>query len=116
MISLTLRPAPLSTNHIYKVAQNRVYMTAEGRSLKEAYQWQAKSQWKRSCIQKSVALTLFVYYGDKRKHDIDNGNKLLLDALTGIVYKDDGQITMLHVFKRFDVDDPRVDIDVQELA
>lgn len=116
MISLTLRPAPLSTNHIYRVAQNRIYMTAEGRSLKEAYQWQAKSQWKKPSTTKPVALTLFIYYGDNRKHDIDNNNKLVLDALTGIVYKDDGQIFRLFIYKRFDANDPRVDIDVQELA
>ncbi len=91
-------------------------MTAEGRSLKEAYQWQAKSQWKRPCITGNVFLTIYIYFPNKRPRDLDNAMKILLDSLSHIVYKDDKQITSLWLIKKVDPDNPRVDIDVQESA
>lgn len=36
-----------------------------------------------------------------KKPDVDNYVKLLFDALTGIVWQDDAQVTDLHVTKRF---------------
>lgn len=116
MISLTLKPAPLSTNHIYKISRSRMYMTDEGKSMKELYQWQIKTQWKRSMIQGPVMLTAYVYYGDKKKRDLDNSMKILLDSMSHMVYKDDSQIQSLWIIKRYDEKNPRVDIDVQEMA
>lgn len=36
--------------------------------------------------------------------------KALLDAMTGIVYKDDSQINELHVFKEIDKENPRTEV------
>lgn len=115
---ITLRPAPLSTNNIYKIASKpfpRVYMSKEGKELKESYQGQIKAFWGHGIISGTVALYIKVYYGDKRKHDIDNGNKLLFDSLTGIVFKDDSQIEQLGITKYYDKEDPRVEIEVLDL-
>ena len=38
-----------------------------------------------------------LYFGTKRRADLDNFNKLSLDALSGIVYEDDSQIAELHL-------------------
>ena len=47
------------------------------------------------------------------KPDVDNLGKSVLDALNGLAYKDDGQITSLHVRKIY-MDPPKVMIKVAE--
>jgi Holliday junction resolvase RusA-like endonuclease len=47
------------------------------------------------------------------KPDIDKLLRCVLDALTGIVYKDDGQVVGVLCIKRYD-DRPRVEITVRE--
>lgn len=44
-----------------------------------------------------------------RGNDVDNLAKSVLDAMTGIVYKDDSQVTSLHVYKRYS-DKPRTSV------
>lgn len=44
-----------------------------------------------------VKVNLTLNFKDKRKHDIDNYCKGIFDALTGILWDDDGQIVSLHI-------------------
>ncbi len=87
-----------------------MYMTKEGKELKEAYQWQAKSQWKDKPIAGAVKLEIALYFGTKRKGDWDNFHKLSCDALTGIVYEDDSQVESALVTKHYDKQHPRIEI------
>jgi Holliday junction resolvase RusA-like endonuclease len=87
-----------------------MYMTAEGKALKEQYQWEARSQWKGPPLSGDVALQVTFYFGTKRKADLDNFNKITLDALSGIAYEDDSQISELHLYRRYDKLKPRVEI------
>jgi len=83
---------PVSTNTIYQfVCRGRfpmMYMTDRGHSLKEYYQLKVKSEYKNPLLEGNLKIKVKLYFKDKRKHDIDNYNKILLDSLTGIVYKD----------------------------
>jgi Holliday junction resolvase RusA-like endonuclease len=72
-------------------------MTAEGKALKEQYQWEAKAQWKGKPLEGDIEVSITLYFGTKRRADLDNFNKLSLDALTCIVYVDDAQIAELHL-------------------
>lgn len=111
-MEITLLGEPRSTSHIYKSRVigkfASVYMSADGKALKESYQWQAKSQWKFPVSSEDVKLKIDLYFGTKRKCDIDNFNKLVLDSLTGIVYEDDSQIQELTLRKFYDKENPRV--------
>jgi Holliday junction resolvase RusA-like endonuclease len=89
-------------------------MTAEGKALKEQYQWKARSQWKGSrskAISKSRSPSIF---GTKRRADLDNFNKLSLDGLTGIAYLDDSQIAKLSIARAYDKERPRIEVQVAE--
>lgn len=105
-----LKGNPQSTNHIYRHAGHRVYMTKEGADLKESYQWQIKSQYRKKPLEEDVKLKIELFFGDNRKRDIDNYNKILLDALSGILYVDDSQIVSLEIIKNKDIKNPRIEI------
>ena len=47
-----------------------------------------------------------------KKPDADNILKAVADALNGLAYKDDSQITTVTVYKRWSVD-PRVDVQIE---
>jgi Holliday junction resolvase RusA-like endonuclease len=44
---------------------------------------------------------------------LDNFNKLWQDALSGMVYEDDSQITELHLYRDYDKARPRIELTVQ---
>jgi crossover junction endodeoxyribonuclease RusA len=85
-------------------------MTAAGKSIKLGYQWEAKAQWNGKPLQGDVALSVVFYFKDKRRRDLDNQNKLVLDALTGIAYEDDSQIASLSLTRAYDAKNPRIEI------
>ncbi|WP_129591047.1 RusA family crossover junction endodeoxyribonuclease [Bradyrhizobium shewense] len=63
-------------------------------------------------VEGDIALDITLYFGTKRKADLDNFNKLSLDALTGIVYEDDSQIAELTLRRAHDKASPRIKIDI----
>lgn len=117
---LILKGEPKSTSHIYhyhcKFGRPAGYMTKEGKDLKESYQWQAKSQWKRKMLTGDLEIIIRLYFGTKRKADWDNFNKIVGDSLSGIVYKDDSQIVRATVEKYYDKQNPRIEIEVFDLS
>lgn len=105
-----LKGNPKSTQHIYGHTGHRVYMTTEGKALKEDYQWQVKSQYRGKPKTGDIDLRVELFFGDNRKRDIDNYNKILLDAFTGILWEDDSQIISLLIIKNKDLKNPRIEL------
>jgi Holliday junction resolvase RusA-like endonuclease len=86
-------------------------MSKEGKTAKEAYKCEMKQQWNKPIIEEGfINLSIIFYFKDKRIRDIDNFNKLIFDAGTGIIWKDDSQIKPLFLDKYIDKDNPRVEI------
>jgi Holliday junction resolvase RusA-like endonuclease len=104
------------TQHIYRSTCrggfSNIYMTAEGKALKTAYQWEAKAQWRGAPLEGELALSVRFYFGTKRKADLDNFNKLWQDELSDIVYTDDSQIAELHLYRDYDKARPRIEVTV----
>jgi len=46
-----------------------------------------------------IEVKLWLFFGDKRRRDIDNYNKIILDAMEGLIYKDDTQIVKITINK-----------------
>ncbi len=116
-MTIVLKGEPRSTNNLYKSVCRgsfpTVYLSSEGKALKEDYQWQAKSQYKgKPLISTEIEIDITFYLGTKRRSDWDNFHKLSMDALTGIVWEDDSLITDSHVHKRYDKNDPRIEIKI----
>ena len=87
-------------------------MTAKGKDRKEAYQWEAKRQWKGDPTEKDIEVVVKLYFNNKGKHDIDNFSKILYDALTGIVWEDDSQIKKATTEMLYDKLNPRITIEI----
>lgn len=111
---ITLLGQPQSTNHIYKSVcvgkSPRVYLTKEGKDLKEDYRWQVRSRWRVEPLEIPLKLTCVLFFGDKRRRDWDNYHKLSMDALNGIVWVDDSQVKEVTVRVSYDKKNPRIEI------
>lgn len=101
---------PVSINRLYK---GRKILTDFGRETKEAYAKEIAMYYKqKDLIEKDdVELSIIFYFSSKRP-DIDGCLKALLDSMQGIVYKNDRQISDLHVSRRKDDKNPRIEISV----
>jgi len=115
---IILQGKPQSTNNLYRVSSrnNRVmvFMTADGAMTKALYQWQARQQWKKPIINYDIEVAINLYFSDNRCRDWDNWHKISMDALTGIVWKDDKQIRKATVEKFIDKKNPRIEIEVKQ--
>lgn len=113
-IELILIGDPISTQTVYKIATKghfaRMYMSQRGRDRKEDYFYQTKQQYKGKPIEKEIDLTVKLYFGTKRRVDIDNFNKLLFDSLNGLIWKDDSQIQSMVITKEYDKKNPRIEL------
>lgn len=117
-LSLEIEEIPPTVNnvwrHTFKGGFVRVYTTKEGKEFTRR-------------LSQKVPKSLFLpYLGDlravihltfptKRKCDVDNYNKVVLDALNGKVYNDDSQITELHVYKSYEKNKPKTEILIERL-
>lgn len=89
-----------------------MYMSAEGKSIKEDYGWQTRQQFKGEPLITDLEISIKIYFGTKRKGDWDNFHKLSMDALTGIVWEDDSQIQKATVEKFYSKENPRIELDI----
>lgn len=117
---ICLSGEPKSTQHIYGLTCrgrfSQRYMTPAGKRLKWEYQLEARAQWRGKPLIGDIEVSITLYFGTKRKADLDNFNKLSLDALTGIAYEDDSQIAKLTIERAYDKQKPRVVISLNEAS
>lgn len=65
-------------------------------------------------LEGEVVVSLVVYR--KRKvGDLDNFQKVLLDALRGVAFNDDSQVVEIHARREDDAENPRVEVRVEAL-
>jgi len=116
-MKITLKGEPKSTNHIYKYSKKSgMYMTSKGRKLKEDYQKQLQAQFRGDLLECMLKLDIKIFYRTKYKRDWDNCLKVLMDALEGMIIKDDVQIQDARVRKYYtDADMGKVEIGFTKL-
>ena len=100
----------------------RVVTSCSGRSV--AYTPRRTRFWElsvaheaRQCLPEPLegplSVSLAFFRGDKRRCDLDNLAKAVLDGLNGIAYHDDAQIVELNLRREFDRERPRVEIEIR---
>ena len=68
-------------------------------------------------LEGDVKVSLTFYPPDKRRRDTSNLEKLIFDALEGVCYTDDNQITIhTNIREKPDRENPRVEIEIEEVT
>ncbi len=105
-------PWPPSINSYIKRGNNRSYMTKRGKEFRNEVvtaciaECLSSGEAQRQTMHGRLAVNIELTAPDRRKRDIDNHVKAVLDALQHVrVFKDDSQIDELRV-KRLDVEAP----------
>lgn len=84
---------------MYRNFRGRVILSEEGRVFKKEMAERLVSFQHIDVLTCPVRVSICFTFKDKRRRDIDNFLKSTLDCFTGVLYKDDSQITELHVYK-----------------
>jgi len=114
MIQVIVPGNPRSDNHLYnhRAFGKRVirYMTKVGKDYKKLAASIAKEKYpllSEHPTDKELFVRIEVYFGDKRKRDIQGHLKALIDSFEGLLYENDTQIIELHAKKHYDKENPR---------
>lgn len=93
--TLTL-PYPPSLNHYWRAVNGRMLISKAGREYRQAVGYIVLGTRIRK-MDGRLQVSIYVYPPDRRRRDLDNIQKPLLDALEHAgVYDDDSQIDVLH--------------------
>jgi crossover junction endodeoxyribonuclease RusA len=100
-------PYPPSVNHMYRRASNRVVLSSEARAWRETARWYLRSAGIVQLLSGPVSVSVDAYR-PRRRGDIDNLAKAILDALIGVAYVDDAQVVHLAMTRYEHATNPRV--------
>jgi Holliday junction resolvase RusA-like endonuclease len=89
-------------------------LSAAAKDYKATAGWLALAQGVE-VLNGAVGVSLTVYRKAKRG-DADNFIKVCLDSLNGVAWEDDKQIVEIHLYRRDDKKNPRVEIEIWEAA
>lgn len=94
-------PWPPSVNHYWRRSKNgMMHISAEGVAFRQAAAWNALQQKAPKQLAGDLIVDIEAFMPDKRRRDLDNILKALLDALTHAgVWLDDSQIVDLRIRK-----------------
>lgn len=94
-------PWPPSVNHYWRRSKNgMMHISAEGVAFREAVGWNALQQKAPRQLAGDLIVDIEAFMPDRRRRDLDNILKALLDALTHAgVWLDDSQIVDLRIRK-----------------
>jgi len=106
-------PYPVSANRYWRNYNGVTVVSEEAQNYKAGVKWQALHQ-RMTPFAGPVAVYLHVYRPQKRG-DLDNTQKVLLDALCGIAYGDDDQVVEIHAYRHDDKANPRVEVEVRKV-
>lgn len=112
MVIKLLNIIPPSINHYWLGGGRRRYVSKRGVQFKKALALCAKG--KVRLITDQVALSILWATKDKRRRDVDNILKPILDALNGVAYVDDSQVVELFV-KKIQSTQDSLEIHIKEL-
>jgi len=99
-------PIPPSVNHIYRRGRNgQVYKSASAREFQDAVTLAVYELWEREeirVVQIPLRLQVRWVLTSRRRWDIDNGCKLLLDSLAACFHFDDNDVVDLRLTKVYE--------------
>ena len=108
-------PYPPSVNHYWRHVGSRVHISAKGRAFRRKVRLTLRALDVRP-LDGALKVTVDLHPPDRRRRDVDNAMKALLDALEhGGAYHDDGQIDRLEVERRCIVKGGKCVVTIEEM-
>jgi crossover junction endodeoxyribonuclease RusA len=101
-----------SVNKYYRSWQGRVLISKDGREFKKEVDLLLNNYEK---VLGKIKLTLILHFKDKRKRDLDNYNKVLIDCLKNKLFEDDDQIYQLYMEKYIGCGFNKISIDIESI-
>ena len=101
-----------SVNKYYRSWQGRVLISKDGREFKKEVDLLLNNYEK---ILGKIKLTLILHFKDKRKRDLDNYNKVLIDCLKNKLFEDDDQIYQLYMEKHIGCGFNKISIGIESI-
>ena len=123
VFSVTL-PVPPSINHQYATVNGRRLLSSAGRAYKTCVGrqvWLALAQSSagfslRNRLQSGpLALTIRFFFASALRRDLDGGLKIAQDAICEGLGLNDNRIIEIHLYKRVDKSDPRIEVSLSLL-
>lgn len=94
-------PWPPSINHYWRHAKGRHYISMEGELYRELVYYECIKYRKTFTEIERISILIDAYPPDRRKRDLDNILKSLLDSLQyAEVFKDDSQVDVLTIARK----------------
>lgn len=108
-------PWPVSLNAYYRIRQNRIMVTAEARNYRQKACFLAY-RLRRAFWHDKIYLKIEAYPPNKRKFDIDNVLKCLIDSLQEAkIFENDSQIETILIEKKEIQDPAKVIISISKI-
>lgn len=100
-IIITLPFLPISKSNGYRTGKGRMFKTTAIKDQEALIIEAANKALPTDYVvtTKPIKITAVFYYADKRRRDLDNHMKLLLDCFNKLIFKDDSQILEIHIKK-----------------
>ena len=94
-------PWPPSVNHYWAARGNARYLSPRARAWHQEAWAILRGAWRGKPMRGEVAVLLVLHPPDRRRRDLDNTLKAVLDALVHAgVLQDDSQVAELHAVRR----------------
>jgi len=104
-------PYPPSLNNLYATVRGKRVLTAKGRAYKQLAAALAVRSGIKPILGSSVAVTMRLYR-PRKAGDLANYEKVAFDAMKGIAWRDDSQITEIHMYRFDDPAKPRLELEI----
>lgn len=113
-MTLTL-PFPLSVNAIWRSVNGRTILSSAGRKYRQSVAAAVRQQQSVSFGSERLQVLIELYEPDRRRRDLDNACKALLDGLQAAnVFDDDSQVDVLAIVRRgVDRQNPRAMVTIE---
>lgn len=113
MTTITL-PLPPSTNRLWRTCGGRRFSTPEAKSFKIEAGWIAKVT-RPEMLTGPICVRIDIYRA-RKAGDLDNFLKITLDAMQGILFRNDSQVVEIRARLFDDKTNPRVTVSVAEVS
>jgi len=106
-------PFPPSLNSYYRTVRGRILISKKGRQYRNDVVILAKTN---KTLLGRLSVSIILFPPDKRRRDLDNNFKAILDALAYAgIYKDDSQKDQISMVRSSNVKNGSLLIDIKEI-